>query len=76
MISSNIKVVSDISKVSDEDIQAPADSSSSGAAGGGGCCAAGSKATKFVGGKIPTDEIAVGKIESGVQYVSINVNEY
>lgn len=76
MISSNIKVVSDIRKVSDKDIQVSAGTSSSGAVGGGGCCAAGSKATKFVGGKIPTDEIAVGKITDGVQYVSINVNDY
>lgn len=76
MISSNIKVVSDISKVKDSDIQQADSSSSSSAAGGGGCCGAGSKATKFAGGKIPTDEIAVGKIENGVQYVSIKVNDY
>ncbi|NJD03719.1 MAG: heavy metal transporter [Ruminiclostridium sp.] len=76
MISSNIRVVSDISKVSETDIQQADNSVTSGAAGGGGCCAAGSKATKFAGGKIPTDEIAVGKIENGVQYVKINVNDY
>jgi sulfite exporter TauE/SafE/copper chaperone CopZ len=76
MISSNIKVVSDITKVSDKDIQDSAGSSSSGAVSGGGCCAAGSKATKFAGGRIPTDEIAVGKIKDGMQYVSINVNDY
>lgn len=81
MISSNIKVVSDISKVTDSDIKqadntASSSAASSGGASGGGCCAAGSKATKFTGGKIPTDEIAVGKIENGVQYVSIKVNDY
>jgi len=75
MISSNIKVVSDISKVSKKDIQDSADSGSSGAVGGG-CCAAGSKATKFAGGRIPTDEIAIGEIKDGKQYVSIDVNDY
>ncbi|RJR06283.1 heavy metal transporter [Candidatus Parcubacteria bacterium] len=38
MIRSNIKVVSDITKVTDKDIQSSVDSGSSGAAGGGGCC--------------------------------------
>ena len=75
MISSNIKVVSDISKVSKKDIEDSADSGSSGAVGGG-CCAAGSKATKFAGGRIPTDEIAIGEIKDGKQYVSIDVNDY
>jgi len=75
MISSNIKVVSDISKVSEKDIQDAADSNSS-RAFGGGCCAAGSKATKFAGGRIPTDEIAIGEIKDGVQYVSMDVNDY
>jgi len=75
MIRSNIKVVSDISKVSKKDIQDAEDSSSSGAFGGG-CCAAGSKATKFAGGRIPTDEIAIGKIKDGIQYVSMDVNDY
>lgn len=56
MISTNIKVVSDISKVSDVDIQQSDNSVSSGEVGGGGCCAAGSKATKFAGGSIPTDD--------------------
>ena len=67
MISSNIKVVSDISKASDASIQQSDNTVSSGAVGGGGCCAAGSKAVEFAGGRIPTDEIAVGKIENGVQ---------
>ncbi|MFO7295426.1 MAG: sulfite exporter TauE/SafE family protein [Clostridia bacterium] len=75
MIRSNIKVVSDISKVSKKDIQDAEDSSSS-RAFGGGCCAAGSKATKFAGGRIPTDEIAIGKIKDGIQYVSMDVNDY
>ncbi|MBM7583121.1 sulfite exporter TauE/SafE/copper chaperone CopZ [Caldicoprobacter guelmensis] len=74
MIRSNIKVVSDISKVSKKDLQ-DSDGSSSGAVGGG-CCAAGSKATKFAGGRIPTDELAIGKIRDDVQYVSIDVDDY
>lgn len=76
MIRGNIKVVSDITTVSDKAIQQPADQSSNGAVGGGGCCAAGSKATKFYNGKIPTDEVAVAEIKDGKQYVKINVNDY
>jgi uncharacterized protein len=76
MISGNIKVVSDVSQVSDKDIQQSGDQSSAGAVGGGGCCAAGSKATKFANGKIPTDEVAVAEIKDGKQYVKINVNDY
>ncbi|MCX7709129.1 MAG: sulfite exporter TauE/SafE family protein [Clostridia bacterium] len=75
MISSNIRVVSDLSKVSEQELQ---DSSNEGSAGtaGGSCCSAGSKATKFIGGRIPTDEIAVAKIENGIQVVEMNVNDY
>ncbi len=46
MISSRIRVVSDINNASAEDIQ-----------------------------KVPTDEIAIGEIRDGIQYVSIMVNE-
>lgn len=62
MISSRIKVVEDISKVSDEDVQKetePDDSDSN----------------KAVVPGIPTDKLAISEIKEGVQYVSIDVNE-
>ena len=74
MISSNIKVVSDISNVSSSDIAA--NDNSQGALGSGGCCAAGSKATKFAGGKIPTDDIQIAKITDNQQEVTVTVNDY
>lgn len=57
MIRSNIKVVSDLSTISDEDIQSASDSGSA----------------EVV--NIPTDEIAIGEINNGIQYVSIDVND-
>lgn len=57
MISSNIKVVSDLSNISQKDIQ---DASNGGGSGGV---------------SIPTDEVAIGEIKDGVQYISINVND-
>ncbi|WHH61539.1 sulfite exporter TauE/SafE family protein [Petroclostridium sp. X23] len=75
MITSNIKVVDDISKVSDADIQQAKESGGAGLFGGGGCCSAGSSAEKFANGNIPTDEIAIGEINDGVQNVSIAIND-
>lgn len=75
MISSNIKVVSDLSSVSGSDITAAADSGTQGAPAGG-CCAAGSKATKFAGGKIPTDDIQIAQIKNDKQEVTVTVNDY
>ncbi|MCX8128664.1 MAG: sulfite exporter TauE/SafE family protein [Clostridia bacterium] len=75
MISSNIKVVSDITKISEDDLSQNPDESQSGAAATGGCCAAGSKATKFYGGNIPTDDIQIAKIENNQQEVIIKVND-
>lgn len=74
MISSNIKVVSDVSTVSASELAADAGSGSAGAAAGG-CCAAGSQATRFANGNIPTDDITLGTIENGIQTVTINVND-
>ncbi|MDF2986135.1 MAG: hypothetical protein K0R50_1645 [Eubacterium sp.] len=81
MISSNIKVVADVSNVSEQDLTEETRNqvNDSGAAEGqiaGGCCAAGSKATEFYNGNIPVDDIAVGKIVDGVQTVTVNVNDY
>ncbi len=75
MISSNIKVVSDLSSLSAED--RAGDNDSQGAvSGSGGCCGAASKATKFANGKIPTDEVAVSKIKGDKQEVTVTVNDY
>ena len=74
MISSNIKVVSDVSKVSNDDILQNAQNASSSNLGGG-CCSAGAEATKFAGGKIPTDNIQVAKVENGQQEVTVTVND-
>jgi sulfite exporter TauE/SafE len=74
MISSNIKVVSDISKVSESDIAQIDDSSSAagGAGGAGGCC--GATPPQFANGKIPTDDIQVAKVENGQQEVTVTIN--
>ncbi len=75
MITSNIKVVSDLSSVDTGDIAA--NENSPGPLGGsGGCCAAGSKATRFAGGKIPTDDIQLAKITDNQQEVTVTVNDY
>jgi sulfite exporter TauE/SafE/plastocyanin domain-containing protein/copper chaperone CopZ len=75
MISSNIKVVSNISKVTREDLNQINNDNNSPQSGGGGCCSAGSKATKFYGGKVPTDDIRIAGVVNGVQEVTITVND-
>ena len=74
MISSNIKVVSDISKVSESDIAQIDDSSSAagGIGGAGGCC--GATPPQFANGKIPTDDIQVAKVENEQQEVTVTIN--
>lgn len=76
MISGNIKVVSDVTKISANDtVQKGNQNSSPGASSAGrGCCAAGSQATRFAGGKIPTDDIQVAKVENDIQEVTVTVN--
>lgn len=77
MISSNIKVVSDIKKEKANDSSLADNSNSQGLLGtAGGCCSAGSKSTKFAGGKIPTDDIGVAKVQDNQQEVTITVNDY
>lgn len=76
MISSNIKVVSDIGNVTQDDLNQIDNSNNlQGGGAGGGCCSAGSKATKFYGGRIPTDSIQVAKMVNGIQEVTITVND-
>ena len=76
MISSNIKVVSDIAKVSSNDL-APSPSgnqngSSNTVNSAGGCC--GVTPPGFAGGKIPTDKIGIAQIKDGQQEVTVTVN--
>jgi plastocyanin domain-containing protein len=75
MISSNIKVVADVTKVTEKDIQQTDNTSNLGIPSSGGCCAAGAKATKFSNGKIPTDNILVAKVIDKQQEVTININD-
>ena len=42
---------------------------------GGGCCSSASLAPEFANGNIPTDEIAMPKVEDGVQVVTITVGD-
>lgn len=74
MISSNIKVVSDISTVSESDIAQIDDSNSAagGIGGAGGCC--GATPPQFANGKIPTDDIQVAKVENEQQEVTVTIN--
>ena len=78
MISSNIKVVADVSNVSSADLLQGNSGGLSGLLGGGagGCCAAGSKATKFANGKIPVDDIQIAKQQDGIQEAVVTVNDY
>lgn len=62
MIRSNIKVVSDLSKVSDKDVQDAGNVDSSGA-------------DSSIEVDIPADQVAVAEIKDGIQYVSIDVND-
>jgi sulfite exporter TauE/SafE/copper chaperone CopZ len=72
MISSNIKVVPDITNVSGTDA-AQSNASSGGGLLGGGCC--GPTPPQFADGKIPTDNIQVAEVKDGQQVVTITVND-
>jgi len=73
MISSNITVVSDVTDTAVKGVQATASSSTDAvAAGVPGCC--GVTPAKFVGGKIPVDDIGIAKITGNEQDVTINVD--
>lgn len=75
MISSNIKVVSDLSKLSAEDLKQAESGGKGLLSGGGGCCADSAKATRFLDGKVPTDDIQVAKVAGGIQEVTVTVND-
>ncbi len=78
MISSNIKVIADVTKVSDSDTTQSGTSAGGGITGAGGpdgaggCC--GATPPQFAGGKIPTDDIQVAKVENGQQEITVTVN--
>lgn len=78
MIRSEIKSVSDISTLKEEDIRQtsllqnglPIGNNST------GCCSASDKATEFANGNIPTDDIQIAEIKDNKQIVTITVNDY
>jgi plastocyanin domain-containing protein len=76
MISSNIKVVSDVSKASGSSVVAANNSSSpvstSPVSTGSSCC--GVTPPGFVGGKIPTNNIELAKVKGNTQEVTVTVN--
>jgi len=72
MVSSNIKVVADITKITASDAAVPAPTTNNTNASSGGCC--GSTPAGFAGGKIPTDNIGLAKLNNNEQEVTITVN--
>jgi uncharacterized protein len=81
MITSYIKVVPDLSRVSQADLDqinknGPNQPSPVPASGSnGGCCSTGAGATRFANGKVPTDDLQIAKIKNGIQEVTIKVND-
>lgn len=77
MISSTITVTADdsIASVSAADGSATISNNLIAPDGSSGCCAAGAKATRFYGGKIPTDDIQFGKVVNGIQEVTVTVTD-
>lgn len=78
MINSTITVVADVTKISIKDkaqLNNSAISSANAQLNSGSCCSAGTKATKFRGGQIPTDSIQIAKVVNGIQEVTIKVND-
>ena len=73
MISSNIKVMDDITKATSSDVAQAGNSSKAGISGGGGCC--GAAPAGFANGKIPTDNITVAEVKDGQQEVTVTVND-
>ncbi len=74
MISSNIKVVDDVTRVLDGNIaQKVAPNASTGIAESSeDCC--GVTPPQFAGGKIPTKDIQVAKVENGQQQITVTVD--
>jgi sulfite exporter TauE/SafE len=79
MISSTIRVVDDLAKVTPNDPAAPPAGSvgaafgAGGGRGGGGCC--GETPGRFAGGRVPVDDVQVAKISGDGQVAEITVND-
>jgi plastocyanin domain-containing protein len=90
MISSSIRVVSDLAALSADDLKTPppnqvqpgavqpggdiAGAFPGGQGGGGGCCA-GSSNPRFAGGRVPTENIGLARISGDEQVVDIRVDD-
>ncbi len=72
MISSNIKVVADVSKVTQSDIDQSQSQGSASGAGAGGCC--GATPPGFANGKIPVDNIQTAKQNGDTQEITVTVD--
>ena len=79
MISSTIRVVPDVARLTAQDIQSQAKDLASRTlsrqgGGAGGCCS-GTTSPRFAGGRIPVDSIQVAKMEGGIQTADIRVDD-
>ncbi len=72
MISSNIKVVADVGKVTQSDIDQSQSQGSSSGIGAGGCC--GATPPGFANGKIPADNIQTAKQNGDTQELTVTVD--
>ncbi|HEX2947912.1 MAG TPA: sulfite exporter TauE/SafE family protein [Clostridia bacterium] len=73
MISSNIKVVADVGKVTQSDLdQSQQSQGSSSGIGAGGCC--GATPPGFANGKIPVDNIQTAKQNGDTQEITVTVD--
>lgn len=72
MISSNIKVVADVSKVTQSDIDQSQSQGSAPGIGAGGCC--GATPPGFADGKIPVDNIQTAKQNGDTQEITVTVD--
>ncbi len=75
MISSYIKVVPDISRFTKNDFSRDNTANNGRLGSSRSCCAAGAKATKFLDGRVPVDDIQAASIVNGIQEVAITVND-
>ena len=79
MISSSIRIVPDLARLTARDLAAPdpaGRASTGGASGGaaGGCCS-GASLPQFADGRVPTDLIGLARLEGEGQVVDVTVND-
>ena len=72
MISSSIKVVADVSKVTQNDVDQSQSQGSSSGIGAGGCCA--DAPPEFANGRIPVDNIQTARQNSDTQEITVTVD--